>query len=341
MRQQPDLSDDKLIAGLHTHYNLPIVSCRYLPIGYDLNAFVYEALTEEGVSYFVKVRDGAISLPSLLVPCTLIEHGISNILAPLRTNTQALWYPLDRYSVTVYPFIRGENAMVGGLSDRQWREFGATLRAIHSGGFGTLLQGQVKAETFSLPSAQLLQSLLAWIKNASFQSQEATHLALFCNDNERLIKHLLSRAKALGQQLQRQSFEHVLCHADIHAANILVSEAGRIYLVDWDGPLLAPKERDLLFVIGSKIARSVEPHEEALFFQGYGSAEINLTALAYYRYERVIEDIGEMGRSVFWKDDLSELAKSAEATLLRRQFVPGSMVESAIQADTNQGGPSF
>src|SRR5258708_1007433 len=124
MRQKPNIPEDKITACLRTHYDIDAISARFLPIGYDLNAFVYEAITAEEISFFVKIRVGAIPPPSLLVPRVLIEQGIPNILAPLRTRTHALWCSVDTYSVIVYPFIRGQNAKIVGLSDSQWREFG-------------------------------------------------------------------------------------------------------------------------------------------------------------------------------------------------------------------------
>ena len=161
MRQSPQISEEAILACLRTHYDLIVISARYLPLGYDLNAFVYEALTADGTAYFVKLRSGDVALASLLVPRMLIEAGITPILAPLQTRAQALWCRLNTYSVTVYPFVRGDNAMNTGMSEQQWREFGKTLHAIHSGGFAARLQGQVPAETFSLPSARLVRDLSA------------------------------------------------------------------------------------------------------------------------------------------------------------------------------------
>jgi spectinomycin phosphotransferase len=65
------------------------------------------------------------------------------------------------------------------------------------------------------------------------------------------------------------------------------------YIVDWDEPIMAPKERDLMFIGGGVCNVWNNPSEEALFYKGYGKTEINKTILAYYRHERIVEDIAE------------------------------------------------
>jgi spectinomycin phosphotransferase len=78
----------------------------------------------------------------------------------------------------------------------------------------------------------------------------------------------------------------------------------------------------------------VEPREEELFFRGYGVAEIDPTALSYYRYERAIEDLGEMAQCVFTSTDLSEAAKADETQRIIEMFQPaGYIVASALEAD--------
>lgn len=328
MREDPGVDAGKIAACLNAHYGLHVASITFLPIGYDLNAAVYNVVSGDGTSYFLKIRFGPVDGLSLLVPRTLLDRGIRNVLAPLATRSSALWCPLDGFSVVLYPFVSGENAAVTGLSDGQWRDFGSTLQAVHSSGLGEHFRGRLPVETFGLPSAALVRRLLALVDDTEFESPNAARFAVFWREHAARVRRMLVRAEALGTRLRSKSFEFVLCHADIHAANILVGGDGRIYLIDWDGPLIAPRERDLLFVVGSKIARSVEPREEVLFFEGYGPVEIDPVALVYYRYERIIEDIGEIGKSIFLDPNVGEQMRAEEADLLMSFFAPGGIIET-------------
>ena len=157
----------------------------------------------------------------------------------------------------------------------------------------------------------------------------AAQFAAFWREHAARIRPDARPGRRVGRQLQSRSFDLVLCHADIHAANILVGDDGRIHLIDWDGPLIAPRERDLLFVVGSIIARTVEPREEELFFDGYGPVDIDPEVLIYYRYERIVEDLGEIGRSVLLDPSPSDQMRAEESRLARSFFAPGADVDHA------------
>lgn len=329
MHENPDLDLGRIAACLETQYGRSVASVTFLPFGYDSNAAVYNVITCDGSPYFLKIRFGRVHEPALLVPRALIDGGVRNVLAPLRTRTSSLWCTFDGHTVVLYPYITGQSAMAAGMSDHQWREFGSTLRAIHSSGLAERFRGQLRTETFALPSAALVRQLLNLIDSREFERPAARRLAAFWRENGGRIRNLLARAEELGSQLRSRSFAYVLCHADIHAANTLVGGDGRIHLIDWDEPLLAPRERDLLFVVGSRIARAVKPREENLFFEGYGSVEIDPTALAYCRYERIVEDIGEVGKSVFLNPRLGEQARTEEAELAMRFFAVGGGIDCA------------
>src|SRR5829696_6383299 len=301
MRDDPGLSKDVIAACLAANYGLDVITVQFLPLGYDANASVYRVVDRAGMDWFLKIRNGPVYEPGLLVPRALIERGIPTILAPLPARSSRLWCPLDGhpgYTVVLYPFIHGENAMLAGLSDEQWRAFGAALRAVHDSGLEERFRGLLRSETFALPSAALIRQLLNKVHGRPFESPIADGLAAFWQERAGRIEQVLGRAEKLGRSLRTRRFALVLCHADIHAANILVAEGRGIWMIDWDGLLIAPRERDLLFVIGSRIARVVTPDDEERFFEGYGPVEIDPDALVYYRYERIAEDLGEFGKSV-------------------------------------------
>jgi spectinomycin phosphotransferase len=129
--------------------------------------------------------------------------------------------------------------------------------------------------------------------------------------------------------------EFILCHTDIHGGNILISTdgqppvpTGNLYVVDWDNPLLAPKERDLMFIGGGIDEIWKNEQDIAAFYKGYGKTEINIAALAYYRYERIIEDLAAFCEQLLLTD-----AGGADREQGYRWFIsnfePGQTIEIA------------
>jgi spectinomycin phosphotransferase len=347
MHEDPGLDPSRIAATLDAHYNLAVASVTFLPLSLDDRAAVYEVVCVDGTSRFLKVTIGPARLPGLLVPSALVERGVPNILAAVRTGSGELCCPLDgdlSVSLVLFPFIRGGSAKVVGMSDKQWRTFGRTVQAVHDSSLVEQFRGLLGTETFALPSAAKVRRLFDFVAGAQFESPAAIRLAAWWLENTAQIRHLLERAEELGRLLQSRWFELVLCHGDIHAANILVAVDGRIFLSDWDGPpepLIAPRERDLLFVVGSRIARPVLPREEDLFFEGYGSVTIDRDVLVYFRYERIVQDIGEYGESVFLNEDLPEDARAEDAAAIVAFFEPGGVAAVAeIVDDHDRSGAS-
>ena len=151
-------------------------------------------------------------------------------------------------------------------------------------------------------------------------------------ENARAIHRLIDRAEQLAKVLQDQSATFVLCHSDIHAGNVLIDKNNTLYIVDWDDPIMAPQERDLMFIGGGVAHVWNKPHEEALFYQGYGKIKINKTMLAYYRHERIVEDIAEYGQ-----DLLLTAARGENRAEMYQHFVamfePSGVVDIAFKTD--------
>jgi spectinomycin phosphotransferase len=108
----------------------------------------------------------------------------------------------------------------------------------------------------------------------------------------------VGRAEQLAQKVQHQSAHFVLCHSDLHGGNVLIDAKNAIYIVDWDDPIMAPQERDLMFIGGGVANIWNQSHEEELFYQGYGKVKVNRELLAYYRHERIVEDIAVYGQQL-------------------------------------------
>jgi spectinomycin phosphotransferase len=336
MLEKPELQDEKIIDCIKDEYGLTIDQVAFLPIGADLNTAVYCVVTTDKTRYFLKLRRGLFDETSVTLPKFLSEQGVKQIIAPLSAKNGQLWAILDTYKAILYPFIEGRNGYEIDLLDRHWVEFGAALKRVHIANLPAALTSRIRRENYSPHGREIVRAFLRRVDNELFDEAIASESAAFLKGRCDEILELVRRAERFAGVLQAQALESVLCHSDAHAGNILIGANDALYIVDWDEPILAPKERDLMFVGGAQGFRGhTAEQEKILFYQGYGQTPIDPVALSYYRYERIVQDIAVECQQIFSANGNGEDRKQ-EFEYLKSNFLPGHAIENAWKTDKTQ-----
>jgi spectinomycin phosphotransferase len=325
MREQPGIPEEQLQACLQDQYNLYPVTLEFLPRGKDYKAGVYRVVSDQSTAYLLKVTSRPLYEPRCLVPHYLKDQGITSVVAPVPTRSGALWTKLGDWTVIVYPFIDGDSSLTG-MTNEQWKEVGTIFKRIHQVipplfGFESL-----RKETFD-PA-----EYARWVRTFEAQHLHTRHggsessrtLRADWMAHQSTIHMGVTSLEKLAGVLQRRAGPYVICHADLHAANLLRDPTGHVFVIDWDEVMLAPKERDFIFVR--------EP-QAAAFWEGYGQTEIDWIALAYYLWERVVQDLIECTQEVCFRDDLGEETRAVIAQLFHKILAEeGSTVDAAYAA---------
>jgi spectinomycin phosphotransferase len=332
-RQPPDLAEDRIVAALRASFGIRVAALVLLAIGNDADSWAYRVQAAPGPVWFLKLRAGANPTRGAAVPSYLHGHGVPNVLAPLATGTGAPYVLVDRFALALYPMLEAQVGAEIGLSPAQWRQLGAAVRRVHAVPLTPELRALVDREAFRPTRRELLADLE--VRLAAPADPVAGELAGFWRSHEDVIDELIQRADALGRQLARGSSPQVLCHADLHTWNVLVDTDRRLWLVDWDEAILAPRERDLMFVVGGIARDLVRPGETDRFFEGYGQASVDPRLLAYYRCAWAVQDIAAYAEQVLLAPGLGEATRRAAVAGFMDLFAPGNIVDLARAPDAS------
>jgi len=330
--ERPNITDEKIIFALRENFSIPAVGVEFLPLGLDSSAWAYR-VDAENAAYFLKLRKEIPNLAGILIPHFLKKQGIQQVLAPFATQAGKAWASADGFFFILYPYIIGERVMDVGMSDAHWVEFGSALKRLHSTKLAPKLLHLIKRETFIPKQLAFCKELHAQVEVRNYDDPFQKELAGFWLENYETISIILERMETLSERMQKTDLDFVPCHADIHTANLLLSDDDEIHIVDWDETILAPKERDLLFVMGSIFNDASNGRWERLFFEGYGKTEVDPLALAYYRYDWCVEDIGEFAEDVFGRENLGEETIANSIEWFKSLFAKGSSVDIALNTE--------
>jgi spectinomycin phosphotransferase len=335
MPEKPGLSEAVLRTCLRDRYGIAAVYRTPIRIRSDWQIAIYRVRAVEGADYFVKTGPGGAGDAGLAAVMHLKEAGVTQVVAPLTARDGRLWTEANGGVLVVYPFLEGRTGKEAGLSDTQWVEFGGLLRSIHATPVPPDLAARLRRETFAPEWSGLAGRLDAVIQRGAFRDSAEGEFALLWQDHRNEIRRVVDRRAEIGRVLLARPVEHVLCHADLHRGNLLIDAAGRVNLVDWDDPVLAPKERDLIFVEPDRGGLAQAARETALFYQGYGDTAEDPVARAYYRYEWAASEIVGFGDSVFLDPVSTGATKDHAVQGFADLFRTGGVVAQALGSDTS------
>jgi spectinomycin phosphotransferase len=263
---------------LLAEFGLDVVELTSVVYGADVAAQVWRATTATN-TYAVK-WSGAGTNTGHQVAAYLADCGIPGVPEMIRTVEGGLWSVHAKKRLTVTPWIDGPRAAETGLTDDQWSEYGVLLRRVHDAEPPLKLREALPRHSHidaRMPAlAEELRVLL--------ETPEGEELAAVWEQYDDVIANLFTNRPT------EPSGPRVICHGDPHLGNVLVADG--LHLIDWDDVISAPREQDLMFMLGGMgdIGPTTETQRNA-FLTGYGPHPIDADAVRYYRHVRAYEDV--------------------------------------------------
>jgi thiamine kinase-like enzyme len=324
MRHRPTIGDNAILQAIHATFNIHLHTLTFLPLGEG--AWVYRGEDETGAAWFIKLsRTGAVDVERVAI---YLHHTLklAFVLAPIpRSGSEVTW--VGDYSLTVYPFLQGE--ALGGLDLTPYRaEIADDLRMLHEAQLPAHLKAELPHESFD-KFQDSARELIGRARSGG-SSQLERKLSRGVDQHSAEIDVVLQNAQLMSAYCRRlaRTYEFVLCHADIHPFNIMNTPGGLVFL-DWEGMMLAPHERDLMFYASDMRAPSN-------FRRAYGADyELNEYLVTYYVYEWVLQEFSDYIGRIF-DDHLSNAARHHALQELDRLFGDekslGGVVKQALDS---------
>lgn len=290
MIDKPGVDERLLAAEVATAWAMDVADLVFMPVGLDGNAWAYRVETSDGARYFLKLRRGEFTPSAVLLPGFLRAHGVRQVVAPIDRPDGGTGREFGDYQLLLYPFHDGGSRWSRGLTDRQWIEYGEFLRRLHAVTPSADIAALLPVESYRSSAGERLRTL-------GGEAAASETLGAFWDRYGAALHRLSETVDDLASRVTRG--RHVICHADIHPGNLIADGDGPLHVVDWDAPILAPPERDLMFVHSQDFGdHPIDAHRAALFGRGYGPYEPDQTLLRYYRSERHLDDVAAFLRSI-------------------------------------------
>lgn len=313
MKAPPVIKIPDLQAALEQHYDLTSTQITFFPGGED--AYGYTVTEASGERYYLKVYRRELNWDAVLgIPLWLYQQGLTSVVHAQPTTSGRLYVPFQPFTLALYPFVSGLDATKKPLDAAQLIELGRFLARLHA------MQPPIPAdvEPFDCTHCETYVRVLDSLTGAAASSDpyQRDLAAILIPLSDRLWREL-ENFKASASTARQENAPFVLCHGDPSMGNVITS-GKHVSVIDWDGIIHAPKERDLMH-----FGADDQP-DSAPVFQGYaeaaGALEINPTIIRYYRHQWNIQEVADFGSRILF-DDTADVEQKAHDLAKMREFL--------------------
>lgn len=332
-------TDAELRGWLREDFGVEAVSLSRMAGGADATAAVWRAVDTDGAAYAAKLSRSEMAA-GLRATAHLVAAGVRGVPAPLPARSGKPWSHHDGAQLCLTPWVAGRRGAEPGMDAEQWRSFGRLLAEVHAADVPSRLRAELPVEDYRPVAASTVRVLDARVREAAAGGSGPTDptgalVAALVHDWRTAadrIATLTDRVEDLGRDLRSRRADTVLTHGDAHAYNVVIEADGQVWLIDWDGAMVASRERDLVFVVGGVLAdQPVSREQQSEFFAGYGRVDVDPMRLAYHLCLRALEDLGGWATDVLDSD--RTLRDRADAVTIFCGLVsPTGIVEQAMSS---------
>lgn len=294
MKYETPLDQEALMAAIQVGYGMDVTRLTFVPHG-EVGQHYLVSCADQQVYFLTLLGDnrlarlGASRLDFYLsLTHELYERGLFRQLAyPIRTRNGELKINFAGQPVILYNFIPGVNLMeCPGAPVNLQEKMAKLITRLHN--CTSEIQLEIPyVEKFKIPFEPVLSLGLETLEQLEFPDRPGKKaLKDILLPNRNVILSLLDHLHMLAEEAAGFQPDLVLCHTDANLANLILGEDGELYLVDWEGAMLAPAEHDLFIFTG-------EGFPEFLRHYRLARPEVKLSAelFGFYFYRRNLEDL--------------------------------------------------
>ena len=349
MKTEPTIPQHQLQQQINQNYCTNLQALAFLPIGEGSWCFHGQGKSE----IFIRlVKEKTKAEKTVLLAKFLSDQGLP-VLPSLADKSGNLMGEIEGCGLIIYPFIYGSTLMNRELSNKQAsplrREIGVTVARIHA--LTELTDNQRYSNQlnrnqhspirqFDLPRedfARFQVESFSILSPDDYQPPIRQHddalvveLSDFIQPRQKALRNLIGVARRLGQTLRLEALDYVLCHGDIHEDNILLSDSGEIFIIDWDNAIFAPKERDLFFFGGNGDYLTGYFGGQTNSAAAPGTCVVDQTVIDYYVLEWALQEIVDYGSRILFDTHFDMEGRVDAWQQFQRLFEPGQDVDVAL-----------